>query len=182
MALFEELFARANSDRSADAGPELTPDDVLAAFATKSGIPEFLLRDERSLLLHEVEHFFRQHVIGQERAVRRVAETLCTVKAGLQPAGKPLATLFFLGPTGVGKTELSKALARFLFGSAERMARFDMSEYTDPLAADRLNPRQRPRGRRAHAPRARATLRCRLARRNREGTSQCVRSLAASDG
>ncbi len=139
VALFEELFARANSDRSADAGPELTPDDVLAAFATKSGIPEFLLRDERSLLLHEVEHFFRQHVIGQERAVRRVAETLCTVKAGLQPAGKPLATLLFLGPTGVGKTELSKALARFLFGSAERMARFDMSEYTEPLAADRLS-------------------------------------------
>lgn len=138
VALGEELMQQASSAPNGSAPADLSADDVLAAFAQKSGIPEFLLRDERSLLLHEVERFFRQHVVGQERAVRRVAETLCTIKAGLQPAGKPLATLLFLGPTGVGKTELGKALARFLFGSVERMARFDMSEYTDPLAADRL--------------------------------------------
>src|SRR6478736_1002305 len=138
VALCEELLQQASATASDAAAPDLDADDVLAAFARKSGIPEFLLRDERSLLLHEVERFFRQHLVGQERAVRRVAETLCTIKAGLQPAGKPLATLLFLGPTGVGKTELAKALARFLFGSAERMARFDMSEYTDRLAADRL--------------------------------------------
>jgi ATP-dependent Clp protease ATP-binding subunit ClpC len=135
-ALFDELT-------SADAGSsngsrELDADAVLSGFAVKSGIPAFLLRDERSLDVQSVEKALRQHVVGQAHAVRRVAETLCSVKAGLQPAGKPLATLLFLGPTGVGKTELSKALARFLFGAAERMARFDMSEYTDPYAADRL--------------------------------------------
>ena len=138
VALFDELFARATQEPGAAAPPELTPDDVLWAFAHKSGIPQFLLRDERSLRLTEVERFFQQYVIGQEHAVRRVAETLCSIKAGLQPTGKPLATLLFLGPTGVGKTELSKALARFLFGSPERMARFDMSEFTDVYAADRL--------------------------------------------
>jgi ATP-dependent Clp protease ATP-binding subunit ClpC len=135
-ALFDELTSALAS--GAEAKAELTADAVLSGFATKSGIPAFLLRDERSLDVARVEEFFRQHVIGQAHAVRRVAETLCSVKAGLQPSGKPLATLLFLGPTGVGKTELSKALARFLFGSAERMARFDMSEYTDAYAADRL--------------------------------------------
>jgi ATP-dependent Clp protease ATP-binding subunit ClpC len=138
VALSEELLQQASLSPDGSAPPELDADDVLAAFARKSGIPEFLLRDERSLLLNDVERFFRQHVVGQDRAVKRVAETLCAIKAGLQPAGKPLATLLFLGPTGVGKTELAKALARFLFGSTERMARFDMSEYTDALAADRL--------------------------------------------
>jgi len=137
-ALFDEL---SSADAGASAGPvgvELDADAVLSGFAAKSGIPAFLLRDERSLDVKSVESFFREHVVGQTHAVRRVAETLCSVKAGLQPSGKPLATLLFLGPTGVGKTELSKALARFLFGSAERMARFDMSEYTDAHAADRL--------------------------------------------
>jgi ATP-dependent Clp protease ATP-binding subunit ClpC len=136
-ALFDELTGAAASS-GADPKRELTADSVLGGFARKSGIPAFLLRDERSLDVARVEQFFREHVVGQAHAVRRVAETLCSVKAGLQPAGKPLATLLFLGPTGVGKTELSKALARFLFGSAERMARFDMSEYTDAHAADRL--------------------------------------------
>ncbi len=139
--LFDELTSTdvASADTgNPDAKRELNADAVLRGFAVKSGIPEFLLRDERSLDVTRVEKFLREYVVGQTHAVRRVAETLCSVKAGLQPSGKPLATLLFLGPTGVGKTELSKALARFLFSSAERMARFDMSEYTDAYAADRL--------------------------------------------
>lgn len=137
-ALFDELSSADAGESLGPGGVELDADAVLTGFAAKSGIPAFLLRDERSLDVKTVEAFFREHVVGQAHAVRRVAETLCSVKAGLQPSGKPLATLLFLGPTGVGKTELSKALARFLFGSAERMARFDMSEYTDAYAADRL--------------------------------------------
>lgn len=136
VALFDELTGALSS--GGEPQRELDADAVLSGFATKSGIPAFLLRDDRSLDVARVEQFFREHVVGQTHAVRRVAETLCSVKAGLQPSGKPLATLLFLGPTGVGKTELSKALARFLFGSAERMARFDMSEFTDAYAADRL--------------------------------------------
>ncbi|MFO7564770.1 MAG: AAA family ATPase [Enhygromyxa sp.] len=114
------------------------PDQVYRGFSIHSGIPMFLLREDRSLEHRRIVEFFHQRVIGQQQAIGRIAETLCTVKAGLQPAQKPLATFLFLGPTGVGKTEVAKTLARFLFGSPERMVRFDMSEYMDPLAAERL--------------------------------------------
>ena len=114
------------------------PDQVYRGFSIHSGIPMFLLREDRSLDHQRVVEFFHARVIGQHEAIHRVAETLCTVKAGLQPTHKPLATFLFVGPTGVGKTEVAKTLARFLFGSPERMVRFDMSEYMDPLAAERL--------------------------------------------
>ncbi|PRP92194.1 ATP-dependent Clp protease ATP-binding subunit ClpC [Enhygromyxa salina] len=114
------------------------PDEVYRGFSIHSGIPMFLLREDRTLEYQRILDYFGARVIGQSEAIGRVAETLCTVKAGLQPAAKPLATFLFVGPTGVGKTEVAKTLARFLFGSPERMIRFDMSEYMDPLAAERL--------------------------------------------
>ena len=114
------------------------PDEVYRGFSIHSGIPMFLLREDRKLELQRILDFFAARLIGQGEAIRRVAEALCTVKAGLQPGAKPLATFLFVGPTGVGKTEVAKTLARFLFGAPERVARFDMSEYMDPLAADRL--------------------------------------------
>lgn len=114
------------------------PEDVYRGFSIHSGIPMFLLRADRRLEHASVVAYFRERVIGQAEAIDRVAETLCTIKAGLQPGQKPLATFLFVGPTGVGKTEVAKTLARFLFGSPERMTRFDMSEYMDALAADRL--------------------------------------------
>jgi ATP-dependent Clp protease ATP-binding subunit ClpC len=112
--------------------------EVYRAFAIRSGIPTFLLRRDHAMRHDEVAAFFRKRVIGQAEAIDRVAETLCTVKAGLQPPSKPLATFLFIGPTGVGKTEVAKTLARFLFGSQSRLLRYDMSEYMDALAAERL--------------------------------------------
>ncbi|MFN7976311.1 MAG: AAA family ATPase, partial [Acidobacteriota bacterium] len=112
--------------------------EVHATFSLKTGIPLFLLRQDEPLHVGDVEQALRRRLVGQDRAVRRVAETVCVVKATLQPPGKPLAALLFTGPTGVGKTELARCLARYLFGSEERMLRFDMSEYQDPFAAQRL--------------------------------------------
>ncbi|MBV1861297.1 MAG: AAA family ATPase [Nannocystaceae bacterium] len=137
--LHDELRAIHEAEVTGDGAPRpVGPAEVYRAFSARSGIPLFLLKEDRAVKLDEVERFFARRVVGQEEAVRRVAETVCMVKANLQPPGKPLATFLFIGPTGVGKTEVAKTLAQFLFGSGDRMVRFDMSEYMDPLAADRL--------------------------------------------
>jgi ATP-dependent Clp protease ATP-binding subunit ClpC len=139
LRLYEEMRAGVQQERAADGkAPVITRERIYSLFSMKTGVPEFLLREDRSLLARDVEAIFRRQLIGQELAVRRVVETLCMVKAGLQPQGKPLATFLFVGPTGVGKTELARLLATFLFGSADRMFRFDMSEFMDAWAADRL--------------------------------------------
>ena len=137
--LLDELRAAADGEVGADGRPrELGADAVYDGFALATGVPTFLLRDDRALRVGEVIARLRRRMIGQDRAVVRVAETLCTVKAQLQPADKPLATFLFVGPTGVGKTELARSLAVLLFGSETRLVRFDMSEFADPWAAERL--------------------------------------------
>jgi len=135
----EELRATRETHRDPSGKPAaLGLEDAYDAFSLVTGIPAFLLRDDRELRLEQVIAQLRRRMIGQEEAVRRVAETICVAKAQLGPADKPLATFLFVGPTGVGKTELGRSLADFLFGSESRLVRFDMSEYGDPWAAERL--------------------------------------------
>lgn len=112
--------------------------DVYAGFSASRGMPLSLLREDEALRAESLRRSLTRRLIGQEEAVDRVVSVLCAVKARLQPTGKPLATLLFAGPTGVGKTEVARTVARELFGSEERLVRFDMSEYAAPGAAARL--------------------------------------------
>jgi ATP-dependent Clp protease ATP-binding subunit ClpC len=116
----------------------LSERDVVAAYCRESGLPAFLVDDSVPLDADELARFFDRAIIGQERAKRAVRETLLAVKAGLHRSGRPIAGFLFVGPTGTGKTQLAKTLARFLFGAEERMLRFDMSEYSDPWSVSRL--------------------------------------------
>ncbi|MBS1795987.1 MAG: ATP-dependent Clp protease ATP-binding subunit [Acidobacteria bacterium] len=121
-----------------EAGAPLAPDAVYKAFSNETGLPELLLNDGLALDLAKTEEFFAGRVIGQEEAVGLVAKMIATVKAKLTRPRRPIASLLFIGPTGVGKTELTKALAEFFFSDAGRLIRFDMSEFSNPLAVQRL--------------------------------------------
>jgi ATP-dependent Clp protease ATP-binding subunit ClpA len=112
--------------------------EVITAFGAETGLPLFLLDDHVTFDIDNTAKWFEERVIGQSAAVRLIVELLATVKAGLTRARRPIASLLFAGPTGVGKTEMAKSLARFFFGDENRMARFDMSEYADALAVTRL--------------------------------------------
>lgn len=115
-----------------------TVEDVTRAFSRETGLPHFLLEESAVLDLDATRQWFAQRVIGQSEAVGWVVDVLATVKAALTRPRKPIASLMFIGPTGVGKTEMAKALAEFLFGGKDRLTRLDMSEYSDPGAVQRL--------------------------------------------
>jgi ATP-dependent Clp protease ATP-binding subunit ClpC len=137
--LLEELRVAHDSTRDeSGAGRKLGASELYAAFSWATGIPIALLDDQRAIASEEVIAQLRRRMVGQDAAVRRVAEAICVAKARLAPADKPLASLLFVGPSGVGKTELARSVAGYLFGAGERMVRLDMSEYTDPWAAERL--------------------------------------------
>ena len=112
--------------------------DVVHAFSDTTGLPRFMLDDDIPLELDDTRAWFQRRVMGQNAAIERVLGLLALVKTRLARPGKPLASLLFIGPTGVGKTEVAKALAACLFCDEDRLTRFDMSEYGDPAAARRL--------------------------------------------
>jgi ATP-dependent Clp protease ATP-binding subunit ClpC len=124
-------------------GPEraVTGASVVAQFVRQTGLPELFLRDDVALEFDDVVDEFALSVIGQQEACRAAARVVTPFKAGLNDPGRPLAVLLFTGPTGVGKTELAKAVSLFFFGHGERgdrLVRLDMSEYAGPGSARRL--------------------------------------------
>lgn len=127
-----------NLRRDGERRDPVTEADVLAAFGRETGLPRVLLDPAVPLDPTETRDWFSQRVIGQGEAVELVTDLLATIKAGLTRPNRPIASLLFIGPTGVGKTEMAKALAEFLFASKERLTRFDMSEFGDPITVRRL--------------------------------------------
>ncbi|MBS0222764.1 MAG: AAA family ATPase [Proteobacteria bacterium] len=124
-----ELLKRA-ADRSITAGETLlTPESVVATLSQISGLPAIVLDTHQRVELANVHEFFRQRVMGQDEAIKAVVDRVAMLKAGLTDPGRPIGVFLFAGPTGTGKTELAKNLAEFLFGSADRMIRLDMSEF-----------------------------------------------------
>src|SRR5262249_20229292 len=108
---------------------KVTPQDILQSLSQATGIPAAILDPKEKADLAAIRKYFSAHVMGQDEAVSAIVDRIAMLKAGLNDPNKPIGVFLFAGPTGTGKTELAKTLAEFLFGSADRLIRLDMSEY-----------------------------------------------------
>lgn len=134
----QQEFTKLQASGSGLLKEEVTESDIAKVVATWTGIPAARLQEgERQKLIH-MEERLGERVIGQKAAVRAVSDAVRRARAGLQDENRPLGSFLFLGPTGVGKTELSKALADFLFDDEGAMIRLDMSEYMEKHSVSRL--------------------------------------------
>jgi ATP-dependent Clp protease ATP-binding subunit ClpC len=120
---------RAVQESTRNSGRPITFREVLTALSKSTGIPTDLLDDAISLNQVAVRDFFQNRIMGQPEAVEAMVDLVTLIKAGLTDPQKPFGTFLFVGPTGVGKTELARTLAEFIFGDASRLKRFDMSEF-----------------------------------------------------
>lgn len=116
----------------------LTDRDILLTISTSTGIPVDFLDDSTPLDRAKTRAFFEARIMGQTEAVDAVLDLVTLIKAGVTDPNKPFGVMLFVGPTGVGKTEMARALAELLFGEANRMVRLDMSEYATYEAFERL--------------------------------------------
>lgn len=119
-------------------GFHITRSEVIRHFGEETGMPIFMIDPTIPMNTTHIKASFNTNVFGQEDAVDSVVDILASVKTALTRTGKPIASFLFVGPTGVGKTELAKVLAEFMFGSRDRMVRFDMSEYSNAYSVMRL--------------------------------------------
>ncbi|NHC46589.1 ATP-dependent chaperone ClpB [Motilibacter aurantiacus] len=139
-ALEKEIAAAAESQESREAmvKEEVGPDDVADVVAAWTGIPAGRLLEGETAKLLRMEDELGRRLIGQKAAVRAVSDAVRRARAGISDPDRPTGSFLFLGPTGVGKTELAKALADFLFDDERAMVRIDMSEYSEKHSVARL--------------------------------------------
>jgi ATP-dependent Clp protease ATP-binding subunit ClpB len=136
--LEKQLKAIEDKESANLANEAVTPEQIAAVVSRWTGIPvDKMLEGEREKLLH-MEASLEKRVVGQDEAVRAIANAVRRARAGLQDPNRPIGSFLFLGPTGVGKTELTKALASFLFDDDTAMVRIDMSEFMEKHAVARL--------------------------------------------
>jgi ATP-dependent Clp protease ATP-binding subunit ClpB len=141
----EKKLAEANDalERAKEGGKsflreEVTEEDVAAIVAKWTGIPVEKMLEGETQRLNQMEERLHKRVIGQEQAIEAIANAVRRARAGLQDPNRPIGSFIFLGPTGVGKTELARALAQFLFDDETHMVRLDMGEYMEKHSVSRL--------------------------------------------
>jgi len=137
--LMDEAAASvALANKGALVSPPVTADHVAGVVTKWTGIPQTTLSDSQANALLDLENVLTRRVIGQERAIASVSEAIRRARAGLHDPRKPLGSFLFAGPSGVGKTELAKALAEALFGTESALVRIDLSEFTESHTISRL--------------------------------------------
>ncbi|MDN6161343.1 MAG: ATP-dependent Clp protease ATP-binding subunit [Atopostipes sp.] len=118
--------------------PEVTSDDIAEVVEQWTGVPVNKMQESESDRLMKLEEILHERIIGQEEAVSAVSRSVRRARSGVKNPNRPIGSFMFLGPTGVGKTELAKSLAEVMFGSEEDLIRIDMSEYMEKFTASRL--------------------------------------------
>lgn len=133
-----EIAKREWELKAQDTVYQVTEDNISDVVAMMTGIPVNKIAESESEKLLKMDTVIRQQIIGQDEALAKLAKAIRRTRAGLKDPRRPIGSFIFLGPTGVGKTEMAKALARYLFDSEEALIRIDMSEYMEKFSVSRL--------------------------------------------
>ena len=133
-----EIAKRDWETKTKDIVHDVTEDDIATVVAMMTGIPVNRVAQTESEKLLKMEDSLKQHIVGQDDAVSKLTKAIRRTRAGLKNPNRPIGSFIFLGPTGVGKTELCKVLARYLFDSENALIRIDMSEYMEKFSLSRL--------------------------------------------
>ncbi|MFN2303650.1 MAG: ATP-dependent Clp protease ATP-binding subunit [Anaerolineales bacterium] len=121
-----------------ETSPHVTTDDIAEVISMWTGVPLMQLETEESARLLNMEATLKEHIVGQDEAIETISKAIRRARAGLKDPSRPVGSFIFLGPTGVGKTELTKALAKFMFGSEDALIQLDMSEFMERHSVSRL--------------------------------------------
>jgi len=138
LSAIEEKIEKIRTGWDRANSPVVSAEDIAEMVSMWTGVPLMQLAQEESERLLNMEEELREHIIGQDEAIEIIARAVRRARAGLKDPQRPIGSLMFLGPTGVGKTELTKALAKFMFGSEDAAIQLDMSEFMERHTASRL--------------------------------------------
>jgi ATP-dependent Clp protease ATP-binding subunit ClpC len=175
MRPLEQELAALGEEREQAAS--VTAEDIAEVLSARTGIPVSQLTETERERLLKLEDVLHERVVGQDEAVTAVSQAVRRGRAGMGDPRRPTGSFLFLGPTGVGKTELAKALAELLFGDPDRMVRFDMSEFQEKHTVSRLVGSRRP----CAASRTASCCSTRWRRPTRTSSTCCSRS-STTDG